>query len=57
MDFEGLKLAPQMLIKQSVLFGCNFMVILPFFRAILLISWIAAATLKRLGEEIAQDSQ
>lgn len=31
MDFEGLKLAPQMLIKQSALFGCNFMATLSFF--------------------------
>lgn len=30
MGFEGLKLAPQMLIKQSALFGCNFMVIRSF---------------------------
>lgn len=28
--FEGLKLAPRMLIKRSAIFGCNFMVILSF---------------------------
>jgi len=50
MDFEGLELAPQMLIKQSAPFGCNLMVIRSFSRAVLFISRIVDAALERLRE-------